>query len=284
MRDQVRIIVPTRDPTRVRAMVQTLSAAGWLDCVVVHPPSATAVGGIPAIVTDHLLSPAAARNRGAAGARTAFLCFLDDDVDCSSATLDALLSQCASAGVIAAGPVLEDSPTDHYWRRCMHRVMCGPQFASTTSSDVVHLMSMCLVVRRDAFEAVGGFDERYTQPAGEDTALTMRLATLGALAVVRTARITHRPQPDGWSTASRRLFRYGKSWAQVGYTAGSGRRWVTQLPTVVRWCILGVMPLVALGDALIATSWRYWLGYAWLRLCWYAGWLTAAPGNRAVSS
>jgi hypothetical protein len=47
--------------------------------------------------------------------------------------------------------------------------------------------------------------------------------------------------------------------------------------------MLGMMPVVALGDALIATNWRYWLGYAWLRLCWYTGWLTAAPGDRAVS-
>ncbi len=283
MRDQVRIILPTRDPTRVRTLVQSLSADGWSECVVVHPSSVDADRSIPAIVTNHLLSPAAARNRGAAGARTPFLCFLDDDVDCSSATLDALLDRCASAGISAAGPVLQDSPTDHYWRRCMHRVMCGQQFATTGSSDIGHLMSMCLVVRRDAFEAVGGFDERYTQPAGEDTALTMRLAALGALAIVHTAHITHRPQPDGWSSASRRLFRYGTAWALVGHTTGSRQRWVRRLPTVVRWCILGVIPLVALGDALFATSWRYWLGYAWLRVCWYAGWLTAAPGDCAVS-
>ena len=283
MRDQVRIIVPTRNAARVHTVVQGLIADGWSDCVVVHPASPDSVDTIPAIVTDHLMSPAAARNRGAAGAQRAFLCFLDDDVVCSSATLDALVERCAAPGIVAAGPVLEDCPSDPYWRRCMHRVMSGPQFATARTAAVDHLMSMCLVVRRDAFEAVGGFDERYTQPAGEDTALTMRLATLGALALVRTARITHRPHPDGWSTASRRLFRYGRAWAQVGHTAGGRRRWVRQLPTIVRWCMLGMMPLVALGDALIATSWRYWLGYAWLRLCWYTGWLTAASGNRAVA-
>jgi ABC-type proline/glycine betaine transport system permease subunit len=93
MRDQVRIIVPTRNPTRVHTVVQGLIADGWSDCVVVHPASPDSVDTIPAIVTDHLLSPAAARNRGAAGAQRAFLCFLDDDVVCSSATLDALVER-----------------------------------------------------------------------------------------------------------------------------------------------------------------------------------------------
>jgi GT2 family glycosyltransferase len=284
MRDHVRIIVPTRNPIRVHTLVHTLRADGWSECVVVHPSGAGAVSSIPAIETDQLLSPAAARNCGAAGAQTAFLCFLDDDVECSSATLDALLERCTSPGIIATGPVLADNPTDSYWRRCMHRVMSGPQFVTARTSNVASLMSMCLVVRRDAFEAVGGFDEIYTHPAGEDTALTMRLASLGALAIVQTARITHRPQPDGWSTASRRLFRYGTAWAQVGHATGHGRRWVRQLPTVLRWCMIGIMPLVAFGDALIATSYQYWLGYTWLRLCWYTGLLTAAAGDRAVTS
>ena len=273
MRDTVRIIIPTRDPKHCERLVSSLRADGWHEIVVVHPQSTIRIPGATTIETDALLSPAAARNRAAAGAATTFLCFIDDDAICTSETLDMLVQVCADDSVVAVGPVLSDGQSDSYWRRCMHRVMAGPQFVAAIPTHGERLMSMCMVVRTAAFAAVGGFDETFF-PAGEDTELSMRLATHGQLVIERSARIMHRPDPDSWWIATQRLYRYGVAWAQITTERPRRWSWIRRLPPLLRWCLVCLTPYMAIIDAIRATSIAYWAGYAWLRGAWYIGWLT----------
>ncbi len=282
MRDTVRIIIPTRDPKNCGRIVHDLLEDGWHEIVVVHPRSAVSIPGVTSIQTAGLLSPAAARNRAATGATTSLLCFIDDDAICTSATLDTLVHACIQDTVVAVGPLLGDGPRDPYWRRCMHRIMAGPQFETAPSTPTERLMSMCMVVRTTVFEEMRGFDETFS-PAGEDTELSMRLATRGRLIIDGNARIMHRPDPDSWWIATRRLYRYGVAWAQITAERPRPSSWVRRLPTVLRWCLVCLIPYMAIIDAIRATSIAYWAGYAWLRVAWYIGWLTS-PITPARSS
>lgn len=281
MHDNVSIIIPTLDPSRVVALVQALHAAGWNDCVVVHPGVPIALFGARTIATGSVLSPAAARNRGAQDSTKPYLCFIDDDVVLNPDVLLMLVDRCMQAGIVAAGPLLADAPLDGYWRRCMHRVMAGAQFSEHPIQAPVALMSMLFMVRRAAFWSMGGFDEHYQSPAGEDTALTMRLAGLGGICIDRRVRIHHNPDPDGFWPASRRLWRYGIAWGLVVAQSNRPSQRVRRLPLVLRMGMIPALPFLALYDACTATTWNYWLGYAWLRGWWYLGWLTAPTGQRA---
>lgn len=279
MRDQVCIIIPTRDPERVRALIQQCFAQGWEECVVVHPGNSVPLEGAVSIGTGALLSPAAARNCGARATEKPLLCFLDDDVIIHDDTIERLVTFCTDNQHVAVGPRLTDHQNDGYWRRCMHRVMAGQQGGTGSLSAPDALMSMMLVVNRMPFWQVGGFDESYQTPAGEDTALTMRLGRQGTLGIDWSVHVHHHPHPDGWLPATRRLWHYGRAWAHLCTTEQRLTTWILGFPPPIRLvCIAGV-PLLAGYDALLHTTPRYVVGYAWLRMCWYVAVLTA-PRDR----
>ena len=282
MHDDVCIIIPTLDPSRVVALVHALHAAGWNDCVIVHPGASLSLGDARSIATGATVSPAAARNRGARESTKPYLCFIDDDVVLHPDVLLILVDRCMQAGIVAVGPLLADASSDGYWRRCMHRVMAGAQFSGHPIQSPVALMSMLLMVRREAFWSMGGFDERYQSPAGEDTALTMRLAGIGGICIARSVSIHHNPDPDGFWPATRRLWRYGIAWGRVVAQSNRPSQRVRRLPLVLRMGMLPAVPFLALYDACTSSTWEYWLGYAWLRSWWYFGWMITPVPERGI--
>jgi GT2 family glycosyltransferase len=148
--------------------------------------------GVEVIRHEAALGPAAAYNAGAAVATTDAIVFLHSDTIVTPGWLDRLVPPLFSEGVVATGPRSNRAPG--------HQLIMRPEEYNPTSVDdvwalaetwrVLHLAqqrvprfldSFCLAVRRDAFEAVGGFDEGYELNAGEDTDLTLRLHNAGGL-------------------------------------------------------------------------------------------------------
>jgi GT2 family glycosyltransferase len=70
----------------------------------------------------------------------------------------------------------------------------GPDWRSEWEGDPEWLSGACLVVRRRAFEAVGGFDERLFMYC-EDVDLSYKLRKLGRLVESRTAQARHHSSP-----------------------------------------------------------------------------------------
>jgi GT2 family glycosyltransferase len=85
----------------------------------------------------------------------------------------------------------------------------GPGWAppplDTPEGDTEWLSGGCLLVRRAAFEAVGGFDERFFMYA-EDVDLSYKLAAHGKLRFVADAVFVHDPSPRSFR-ANHRNFR-----------------------------------------------------------------------------
>ncbi len=160
---------------------------------------------------------AAACNRGAAGGRAPVILFLNSDILATDGAIDALVGALAAApGAVAAGGRLVDPGT----RDTQHRY--GPKPFPTLATFAVRLSGVeqlwpgnpwtaahlrhppdetsvtrvdqpagaCLLVRRDVFDELGGFDEFFWFWY-EDVDLARRLADRGDLLYVPGAVFEH---------------------------------------------------------------------------------------------
>ncbi len=123
--------------------------------------------------------PAAARNRGAAVAQGDIIFFVDADVTLHPTTLErvGLVFQ-QKADVDALIGSYDDAPGARnflsQYRKLLHHYT--HQISSTEASPV---WGACGAIRRSVFEAVGGFDARYSKPCIEDIELGYRLKRAG---------------------------------------------------------------------------------------------------------
>jgi GT2 family glycosyltransferase len=131
-------------------------------------------------------SPAVKRDAGERVARGQFLAFLDDDAYPRSDWLDVALAALADPTVAAVGgPGV--TPIDSPWRERLGGAVyesvlgSGPlrfRFVSLEPArDCDDLPAYCLVVRREAMQAVGGWQSTYY--GGEDTKLCLALVSSG---------------------------------------------------------------------------------------------------------
>jgi N-acetylglucosaminyl-diphospho-decaprenol L-rhamnosyltransferase len=142
-----------------------------------------------------------AANLGAAQASTSWLVVANPDVEWSPGSLDALVAAAqADTSVGCVGPLIRDTAGDVYpSARQLPSLRAGAGHAvlsrvwpsnpwtrayqaalepSTTTRPAGWLSGSCLVLRRDAFDEVGGFDESYFM-FFEDVDLGDRLGRAG---------------------------------------------------------------------------------------------------------
>lgn len=129
--------------------------------------------------------PAAKRNRGARLARGAILAFLDDDTRPLPGWLDAALPHFEDPAVAAVGGPAVTPKEDPFWARVSGAayeswMLSGRErrrYAPTAPAEVDDWPSCNLLVRRSAFEAVGGFGTNFWP--GEDTEFCLALVKKG---------------------------------------------------------------------------------------------------------
>ena len=220
----VSIIVPTtlRDQVTARCVRSVLGSTRYADfellLVATEPDlaAARADGAMAPLLADsrvrtveHASLPfnySEVNNRGAAEARGQLLCFLNDDVAViNSDWLTQLVARVCLDGVGAAGPLLYypsdlvqhagvllgvGDVADHAFRG-MRRGQLGYFGRGTLEQDYTCLTAACLLLRRDLFEAVGGFDAMLPA-AFNDVDLCIKIRRTGARIVwTPTARMYH---------------------------------------------------------------------------------------------
>lgn len=174
-------------------------------------------GGAEVVALQHNIGFGPACNAGAALATTPFLLFLNPDARLTPECVGQLVAAAAQHPTATAfNPrVTDGAGKPHFKRRSvlLPRAERMPRGWPAGDREVMVLSGAALFCRRDAFNAVGGFD-----PAiflyHEDDDLALRLKALGPLRFVHAALVMHlegRSSPRTPTMASLKAFHMARS-------------------------------------------------------------------------
>lgn len=214
---EVTAVIPARDtPAEVLAeLCRRVRAEGIERCIVVDDASAVPLvaAGAALVRLATNLGPGGARNAGAAEVRTPFIAFLDADTLPEPGWLAPLLAHAADPRVALVAPRITAVAAPgalarfEQWRSPLD---LGPVPARIRAgSRVSYVPAAALLVRADAFRALGGFEPGLR--LGEDVDLVWRLDEAGhGCRYEPGAAVAHRTRPDlrRWV---RQRFDYGTS-------------------------------------------------------------------------
>lgn len=273
----VSVVVIARNEERkiadcLRSIAAQDFAGGEVEIVLVEGGSTdrtaeVALAAVPStrIVPNPGGSISGNRNRGWRAARHPFIAFLD--ADCVApphwlrTLLEALVEDAGSDAAAVGGANVPPASTSPFYDAL--GVMLNTYAGSRGSvqgrvyaeaREVGHLPGLNVLYRRDALEAVGGWDERFGF-IGEDEDLSHRLLDQGfRLLYVPGAAIVHRQRGDLRSWA-RNMFLYGKGrvWLIRRHPRAFGPQFlVPPLLPLLLWIYLPAILLVALWYGLKA--------------------------------
>lgn len=224
---ELAVVVPVKDdPTGAAVATAALDAAEVTEVVVVDDGSTTPLelDGVRVLRHDVNRGPAAARETGWRATSAPFVAFVDADIELSVGWLDGVLPHFADPTVGAVAPRVRarsgDAPG---WLAAYEAerspIDMGPAAATVRpGSRVPYVPTAVLVVRREALEAVGGFDVELR--LGEDVDMCWRLHGAGwRIRYEPAVEATHPSRPDlrAWL---RQRFAYGSSAALLAERHG----------------------------------------------------------------
>lgn len=166
---------------------------------------------------DRNQGPAAARNAGAAMVSTPLIAFVDDDVDLPDGWLDPLLPHFDHDRVGLVAPRVRSRPGPGRIAR-VERAHSPLDLGDAPAriragTRVSYVPAAAVVVRADAFESVGGFEESLR--FGEDVDLVWRLDEAGWGCRYEPASIVQHAPRTTWAGWARQRIGYGSSTAPL---------------------------------------------------------------------
>jgi len=143
------------------------------------------------------------RNLGAREARGELLAFLDDDDEWMPEKLERqveFLGRYPEIGLCHSRTVVIDaegreSPQETALHRNLYVELCGRGHSYADLAYSCLMFTSTAVVRRSAFEKVGGYDERFCQK--EDLDLYLRLSLVSTIGCVPKELVRYRSHPGG---------------------------------------------------------------------------------------
>jgi GT2 family glycosyltransferase len=156
-------------------------------------------------------SPARNRNVGAFMAKSEWLCFFDSDCVPSNDWFEKVISSLGNDNIyVGAIDLLPDMP---YWSWCDHLLSFGKQVNGIYKGKYLkYAATNNMVVRRNLFIQINGFDESYTLPAGEDYDFCTKARLLGEnIRFIHHAVVLHNHTRKSFKNSWNHLYLYGES-------------------------------------------------------------------------
>lgn len=265
--DELTVVVPVFG--RAEPLDRLLAGLAGLRVIVVDDgtpePAAGALAAVAARHGARLLrlerngGPASARNAGLAASATAFVAFVDSDVEADAASLGMLLRHFADPGLALIGPRIVGTGGSSWisrYENARSSVDLGARPALVRPrSPVAWISSTCLVARRSALGA--GFTPG--RRVAEDVDLVWRLAEEGRRVRYEprvAVRHAHRSRLRTWF--ARKLF-YGTGAAELAAVHPSAI-----VPAILRpWSVAVLVALVACRRWSLPAAAAVTLGAAW---------------------
>lgn len=143
--------------------------------------------GVRVLRNDENRGCAAAWNQGIAAARGSYICLVNSDIEVPAGWLDRLVGFHRVHPFAWVSPAVREGPLDYNldaWNRHI-RDRFGDRFLPG------EYRGAALLSRRDLYEAVGGFDERFAHGKYEDEDMFWRLRNAGYRTAVTLAVVVH---------------------------------------------------------------------------------------------
>jgi GT2 family glycosyltransferase len=155
--------------------------------------------------------PAAARNAGAALARSRFLAFIDDDCLATPGWLSTIAQALESSPEVIVGGTTRNLRDENVFALTWHVINdMVSDFQNVEPTRARFFASQNLALSAELFQAVGGFDETYARAGAEDREFCDRCRLLGhRLVLVPAAVLYHDPALD-LAGFLRLYYRYGR--------------------------------------------------------------------------
>jgi glycosyltransferase involved in cell wall biosynthesis len=157
-------------------------------------------------------SPARNRNIGALKANGEWLCFLDSDSIPKKDWLSNILASITPIDNIYVGSVdMGEGMT--YWSWCDHLITFGDQVHGIFKGKYLkYATTNNMVVHKNIFHEIGGFDESFSKPAGEDYDFFTHAAKLGQRIVfLDEAIVVHNHIRRRFYDSWKHLFLFGET-------------------------------------------------------------------------
>lgn len=196
--------------------------------------------------------PGAARNLGAQHASAELLLFLDSDVIMAPDVIERVLAAFSQdPGLTGLMGSYDDAPDDpgffSQFKNLQHHYV-----HQKGGEEAFTFWGACGAIRRDAFLAIGGFDERFDRPSIEDIELGYRLTAAGhRLALRREIQVKHLKRWTACSMAKTDLFCRAIPWARLLMSYGSMKRDLNLKGSAQASVALSYLLLLGLGVAIL---------------------------------
>lgn len=258
----VTLVVPVRDrPHELSRLLDALhDTAAGAAVLVVDDGSAVPVGerpGTRVVRHDTSRGPAAARNAGAAAARTALVAFVDSDCVPTDGWLEPLLGHFADPRVVAVAPRIAALPPsgrapspgtlEGYEQVRSPLDLGGEPGRVSPGTRISYVPAAALVVRAEELARLGGFDEsmRY----GEDVDLVWRFVAEGHRVRYEPRSVVHHEARATLRDWLHQRVAYGTSAAEL-----DRRHPGSVPPVVVSPTSAALWALAALGHPVLAAG------------------------------
>ncbi|MFT3766252.1 MAG: glycosyltransferase family 2 protein [Minicystis sp.] len=174
--------------------------------------------------------PARARNVGAKLATGSWLLFTDSDCEPTNSWVKGFIP--ALNGSIAYAGGVRAKGSDRLSRYYdTQRTLVPPP---GRPGYPAYLVTANALVWRVAFDAVGGFDERFPYAAGEDIDFGLRLWRIGDISYAPEALVVHDFEPT-WTAFVSRFIRYGRGNRFLAAHYGASLRPRPFVPASLSW-------------------------------------------------